>query len=206
MSTTPLAAGSPKPVAAGSAKPVVAGATYTFNPSSRGDRRTMAGRPVELVIRADIIMPEVTDLVIAFFGDICAARRYAGDPTHSMTCLVMDNDEINIGMQCLAVEVDAWRYRVPLDQWARARDHTGWACDLCEDNRGAHFRASVCYLDLLLYKKRICLPNTVMVHALIRRTSRLENKDICEKCRDFVYTDGISPINPRRGLRSRPED
>ena len=83
------------------------------------------------------------------------------------------------------------------------RVRTGWACDLCEDDRGAYFRASVCYFDLLLYKKRTLLPVSYIVRDRLRRGSRLENKDLCENCLQYIYTAGMSPINPRTRYRTR---
>ena len=109
------------------------------------------GGPVVLVIPARILMPDITDLVISFLGDICVSRRYAGTPT-LYTFLVMDLDAMDLdGLEYAAVEVDEWRYYLAARLAEEGTTRTGWACDLCEDDRGAVYRASVGYLDLLLY-------------------------------------------------------
>ena len=162
------------------------------------------GGAVELVIPARILDSDIFALVIEFVGDICVARRYTGAPTHSMTFLLTYCDQgPNIGNSVQAVEVNAWRYLgfPPFGQ--EGGDRTGLACELCEDDRGAHFRASVCSFDLLLYKQRTLLPVSYIVRDRLRRPCRLENKDICDNCLEYIYTVGIAPINPRYRTRGQ---
>ena len=150
------------------------------------------GGAVEFVIPALILVPDITALVIGFVGDICVSRRYAGEKTHSSTFLVMWRDLILDGLPYLAVEVDTWRYYIADRLAVDGTPRTGWACDLCQDDRGAVHRASVGYLDLLLYRKTASLPNTVIVCKLIADYVRFEDKNICTNCYTFACYKNIS--------------
>ena len=163
----------------------------------------MTGRPVEFVSRAVIQIFDVTDLIIGFLGDICVSRRYAGDPKRC-TFLVLKRlsraffAKLNFpvaaifnGWECLAVEVNKWRYSVEVLLEPSGTDRTGWACDLCRDDRGAVHRASVGFLDLRFYRKADFLPTTRMYHTLLARYMRFEDKNICGMCEEFVYYENI---------------
>ena len=151
------------------------------------------GGAVELVIPARILESDIPALVIEFVGDICVSRRYAGKPTHELTFLVMRSRVITIGWQCLAVEVNKWRYTVADRLAHEAARRNGLVCDLCQSDRKAKYRGTVGFLDLLLYKKRDCLPNTVMVHALIARYMRFEDNNICGNCEEFASYEKYLP-------------
>ena len=144
---------------------------------------------VELVIPARILIPDITDLVIGFLGDICVSRRYAGTPT-LYTFVVMDLDAIQYGLEYTAVEVDEWRSfteHLAEDEVSR----TGWACDLCSNDHGAVCRATVGYVDLRLHRKLLCLPNTQFNGEFIADCVRFEEKNICFNCHAFTYNDFV---------------
>ena len=195
---TPVVAGPAiKPVVAGPAIPVVIII----------DRWTMKEGQVELVIPVHTLNLDITVLIICFIGDVRVSRRYAGEPTHELTFLVMRSRVMTIGWQCLALEVKKWRYTVAERLAHEASRRNGLVCDLCQSDRKAKYRGTVGFLDLLLYKKRDLLPNTVMVSARIARDMRFEDKNICWSCSDFVYSYGLRPCDPpRRGLRLWPDD
>ena len=157
---------------------------------------------VELAIPARTLNLDITVLIICFNGDVRVSRRYAGEPklsTFLVLCRLSDATfpkffpvgAVIFGWDCLAVEVTAWKYDVTIQLEPYARYRTGWACDLCENDRGAVHSASVGFLDLRLYKKRKCLPNTEMGHTFLARGVRFEDKSICGNCEKFAYYKSI---------------
>ena len=161
------------------------------------------GGAVELVIPARILDSDIPALVIEFVGDICVSRRYAGEPKLCTFLMLEDRKRaafpkltfpvaaIVNGWECLAVEVNNWMYRVAVHLEPLATHPTGWACDLCQDDRGAVHRASVGFLDLRFYRKADFLPTTRMYHTLLARYMRFEDKNICGICEEFAYYENI---------------
>ena len=96
------------------------------------------------------------------------------------------------------VEVTAWRYAVTYQLQPHATDRTGWACDLCEDDRGAVHRASVGFLDLRFYRKADFLPTTRMYHTLLARYMRFEDKKMA------MLTKATEKVRSRRERVPRP--
>ena len=104
----------------------------------------------------------------------------------------MDLDTIDhFELEYVAAEVDEWRYSLAARFAEKSTTRTGWACDLCQCDRRVPYRASVCYVDLLLYRKKATLPFTLIACNAIADLMRFEDKNICGYCELYVYWERI---------------
>ena len=144
----------------------------------------MGERPVELMETAMINgSPEIIAIVMAFVGDICISRRFAGVPKH-YKFLVIESDYRDEYAAVREEQWLAWANKAEQDH-ADVNNGTCGTCGVCKLNL---HEAYVNIIYLRLHRERAYLPNTDSVGELIGEyaTSTYQQRHICERCYLFL--------------------